>query len=126
MNVHDQIIIVMTRPRNVKGAQWHDATFPPGRRHACCSLPTHPTTRSLRMNEHTRRAFLGAGAAAAALSLAAAPPLPKALPSPAKEAPQPPERRVGWAIVGLGDFALNHLIPAFGACKESKLVALVS
>lgn len=40
--------------------------------------------------------------------------------------PSNPDRRVGWAIVGLGDFALNQIIPSFAECKKSKLVALVS
>ncbi|GHC14939.1 hypothetical protein GCM10010082_01570 [Kushneria pakistanensis] len=40
--------------------------------------------------------------------------------------PAPPEKRLGWAIVGLGDFALNEILPAFGACEHSKITALVS
>jgi predicted dehydrogenase len=39
---------------------------------------------------------------------------------------QPPERRLGWAIVGLGDFGTKQIIPNFADCKRSKLVALVS
>lgn len=38
----------------------------------------------------------------------------------------PPERRLGWAIVGLGDFGTKQIIPNFADCKRSKLVALVS
>lgn len=38
----------------------------------------------------------------------------------------PPERRLGWAIVGLGDFGTKQIIPNFGDCQRSKLVALVS
>ncbi len=40
--------------------------------------------------------------------------------------PKPPEKRLGWAIVGLGKFATQQIIPSFGECKSSKLVALVS
>jgi predicted dehydrogenase len=40
--------------------------------------------------------------------------------------PQPPAERLGWAVVGLGDFACHQILPAFAACKRSKLVALVS
>lgn len=38
----------------------------------------------------------------------------------------PPDRRIGYAIVGLGNLTLGQILPAFGACKNSKLVALVS
>ncbi len=37
-----------------------------------------------------------------------------------------PSNRVGYAIVGLGNLSLNQILPAFGKCKESKVVALVS
>jgi len=38
----------------------------------------------------------------------------------------PPEKRVGYAIVGLGRLALEEVLPAFGECERSKPVALVS
>jgi predicted dehydrogenase len=38
----------------------------------------------------------------------------------------PKDKRVGYAIVGLGELTLGELMPAFGACKNSKVVALVS
>lgn len=38
----------------------------------------------------------------------------------------PPERRIGWAVVGLGDFGTKQIIPNFADCQRSKLVALVS
>lgn len=47
-------------------------------------------------------------------------------PKPAKEPPLPPDRKLGWAVVGLGKFATQQIIPSFGECKQSKLVALVS
>jgi len=40
--------------------------------------------------------------------------------------PDPMEQRIGYAIVGLGHLALEEVLPAFGACKKSKVVALVS
>src|SRR3954447_22764775 len=40
--------------------------------------------------------------------------------------PMPPDKRIGYAIVGLGHLALNQILPAFGSCKYSKPVALVS
>ena len=36
------------------------------------------------------------------------------------------ERPIGWAILGLGSYATNQIMPAFSACTESKLVALIS
>ena len=38
----------------------------------------------------------------------------------------PPDQRLGWAIVGLGDFASHQILPAFAACKRSRIAALVS
>lgn len=40
--------------------------------------------------------------------------------------PDAPERTLGWAIVGLGQLALEEIMPAFGGCKLSKPTALVS
>ncbi|WP_210516981.1 Gfo/Idh/MocA family protein [Hymenobacter terricola] len=40
--------------------------------------------------------------------------------------PDAPERRVGYAIVGLGHLTLNEILPAFGQSKHAKPVALVS
>lgn len=37
-----------------------------------------------------------------------------------------PERKLGYAIVGLGGYGLGIIIPQFANCKNSKLVALVS
>ena len=40
--------------------------------------------------------------------------------------PLPPDQRVGFAVVGLGRLAVNQILPAFGAAKSARLVALVS
>jgi predicted dehydrogenase len=40
--------------------------------------------------------------------------------------PMNPEKRIGYAIVGLGNLTLGEIMPAFGQCKYSKPVALVS
>ncbi|UOG73781.1 Gfo/Idh/MocA family oxidoreductase [Hymenobacter tibetensis] len=48
---------------------------------------------------------------------------PKSGPTPT---PLPPDKRVGYALVGLGHLTLEELLPAFGECKKSKPVALVS
>ncbi|OUJ70868.1 Gfo/Idh/MocA family protein [Hymenobacter crusticola] len=46
--------------------------------------------------------------------------------SPPPPTPLPPDERVGYALVGLGHLTLEELLPAFGECKKSKPVALVS
>jgi predicted dehydrogenase len=44
----------------------------------------------------------------------------------AQRVPEPPGRKLGWAIVGLGNLAINQILPAFAKCEKSKVVALVS
>ena len=89
----------------------------------------------------TRRTFLGTAAAALAAPALAQQQKPAqqdavqlpALHNTATEGPEksptpnePPDKRVGYAVVGLGDLALKQILPAFGSCKYSKVVALVS
>jgi predicted dehydrogenase len=40
--------------------------------------------------------------------------------------PNPPGKKLGWAIVGLGSLSINQILPAFAKCERSKVVALVS
>src|SRR5215472_16368270 len=40
--------------------------------------------------------------------------------------PDPPGKKLGWAIVGLGNLAINQILPAFVKCEYSRPVALVS
>src|SRR5438876_8360097 len=40
--------------------------------------------------------------------------------------PDPPGKKLGWAIVGLGSLSINQILPAFSQCEKSKVVALVS
>lgn len=40
--------------------------------------------------------------------------------------PDPPGRKLGWAIVGLGSLAIHEILPAFALCEKSKVVAFVS
>src|SRR5437667_8563554 len=40
--------------------------------------------------------------------------------------PEPPGRKLGWAIVGLGSLSINQILPAFATCEKSKVVAFVS
>jgi hypothetical protein len=39
---------------------------------------------------------------------------------------QPEERRLGWAVAGLGNFATSYQIPALGRARYSELKGLVS
>jgi predicted dehydrogenase len=40
--------------------------------------------------------------------------------------PEPPGKKLGWAIVGLGSLSINQILPAFAECEKSKVVAFVS
>jgi predicted dehydrogenase len=45
---------------------------------------------------------------------------------PKLEVPEAPRKKVGWAIVGLGELALGEIMPAFAEARWSEPVALVS
>jgi predicted dehydrogenase len=40
--------------------------------------------------------------------------------------PEPPGKKLGWAVVGLGSLAINQILPAFATCEKSRVVAFVS
>src|SRR5438105_8242470 len=40
--------------------------------------------------------------------------------------PDPPGKKLGWAIVGLGSLSINQILPAFAKCEKSKVVAFIS
>lgn len=40
--------------------------------------------------------------------------------------PLPPDKRVGFAVIGLGRLTTEELLPAFGSTKKARVVALVS
>ena len=44
----------------------------------------------------------------------------------AQQVPDPPGKKMGWAIVGLGSLSINQILPAFAKCEKSKVVAFVS
>lgn len=44
----------------------------------------------------------------------------------AQRVPEPPGKKLGWAIVGLGNLSINEILPAFAKCEKSRVVALVS
>lgn len=77
----------------------------------------------------TRRSFVASAAlapiAAGAQQLptrATARPVPKR----EKQPGLPDSERLGWAVVGLGDFATNEMIPAFDDSRMAKLAGFVS
>ena len=41
-------------------------------------------------------------------------------------APLPPSKRLGFAVVGLGELSLAEILPAFAQCRFARLAALVS
>jgi glucose-fructose oxidoreductase len=75
----------------------------------------------MRSTDHSRRRFLevtGASLTAAAFGSARAVAQPRL--------PGPPEKKLGFAIVGLGSLAINQILPAFAHCRHAKVTALVS
>src|SRR5215471_3677927 len=73
----------------------------------------------------SRRNFLkkaGSGAAIAGLSgHVVAPSFAQQL-----QVPEPPGKKLGLAIVGLGRLSINQILPAFAKCEKSKVVAFVT
>ncbi|GJE42336.1 Gfo/Idh/MocA family protein [Methylobacterium soli] len=45
---------------------------------------------------------------------------------PPPPAPMPPEKRVGFCVVGLGRLSLEEILPALAQCKRARLTALMS
>lgn len=75
-------------------------------------------------NDITRRTFLAsAGKTVVAANLAGA--LAKDAAAQLK-VPDPPGKKLGWAIVGLGSLSINQILPAFAKCEKSRVVAFVS
>jgi predicted dehydrogenase len=69
-------------------------------------------------SELTRRNFLlSSGATALTASLAHAQGL---------RVPDPPGKKLGWAIVGLGRLSINQILPAFAKCEKSRVTAFVT
>src|SRR3954463_2104711 len=78
-------------------------------------------------NEVTRRGFLtGAGKTLLAAKVAGLFPSDAAAAAQQLHVPEPPGRKLGWAIVGLGSLAINQILPAFAKCEKSRVVAFVS
>ncbi len=63
--------------------------------------------------KHTGASSLLAGAMTATTSFA-------------QRVPDPPGKKLGWAIVGLGSLAINQILPGFAKSEKSRVTALVS
>jgi predicted dehydrogenase len=73
----------------------------------------------------SRRRFLQAtGGALATMPLTLL--MPAAAQVPDIKLPELPGTQVGFALVGLGNLAINQLMPAFARCRHAKLVGFVS
>jgi predicted dehydrogenase len=76
------------------------------------------------VNDVTRRGFLKkAGQSLVAVNAAATLMTGSA---GAQQLPDPPGKKLGWAVVGLGNLSIHQILPAFARCEHSKVVALVS
>ena len=74
--------------------------------------------------EITRRGFMTrVGQSAIASSIAGAVLKPA---SAQLHVPDPPGKKLGWAIVGLGSLSIYQILPAFSKCEKSKVVAFAS
>ncbi|HEY2933936.1 MAG TPA: Gfo/Idh/MocA family oxidoreductase [Acidobacteriota bacterium] len=69
-------------------------------------------------SQSARRDFLKLAAAGVSSALIS--------PLQAQRVPEPPGKKLGWAIVGLGNLAINQILPAFAKCEKSKISAFVS
>lgn len=80
--------------------------------------------------KHSRREFLETSSrvlTAASLSIAAGGCAVNATQSGSvPNATRRQERKLGWAVVGLGGYAVNQIMPRFAGSEHSRLVALVS
>ena len=74
----------------------------------------------------TRREFLRAGGGGLLAAAAGIPLAPPDKQRPDLQVPKPGGKKIGWAIVGLGQLALTQVMPAFREAKLSRPVALVS
>ncbi|MGB7729848.1 MAG: Gfo/Idh/MocA family oxidoreductase [Candidatus Acidiferrum sp.] len=78
------------------------------------------------VKEISRRGFLGKVGKGLAVASAAGSFLKEAMGQQGLVVPDPPGKKMGWAIVGLGSLSINQILPAFAKCEKSKPVAFVS
>lgn len=78
------------------------------------------------VKEITRRGFLNKASQGLVVASATGAFLKDAMAQQPLVVPDPPGKKLGWAIVGLGSLSINQILPAFAQCEKSKAVALVS
>jgi predicted dehydrogenase len=76
--------------------------------------------------EISRRGFFGKVGQGLAAATAAGAFLNRAAAQQGLVVPNPPGKKLGWAIVGLGNLSIYEILPAFAKCEKSKPVAFVS
>ena len=76
--------------------------------------------------EISRRGFIGKMGQGLALATAAGTLLKTTAAQQGLVVPEPPGKKMGWAIVGLGSLSIYQILPAFAKCEKSKPVAFVS
>jgi predicted dehydrogenase len=76
--------------------------------------------------ELSRRGFLNTVGKSLAVASAAGSLLKNAAAQGPLVVPNPPGKKMGWAIVGLGSLSIYEILPAFAKCEKSKPVAFVS
>lgn len=77
-------------------------------------------------NDVTRRNFLNKMSTGLAVTGVSATLLKNAHAQFQLHVPDPPGKKTGWAIVGLGSLAINQILPAFAQCEKSRVVAFVT
>jgi predicted dehydrogenase len=76
--------------------------------------------------EFTRRGFISKVGKALVVANVTGAFLKDAMAQQGLQVPDPPGKKLGWAIVGLGNLSINEILPAFAKCERSKVTALVS
>ena len=76
--------------------------------------------------EISRRGFLGKVGQGLVVASAAGSLLKNVAAQGPLVVPDPPGKKLGWAIVGLGSLSIYEILPAFAKCEKSKPVAFVS
>jgi predicted dehydrogenase len=78
------------------------------------------------IRELSRRGFLGKMSRGLVVASATGAFLKNAAGQQPVVVPDPPGKKMGYAIVGLGMLSINEILPAFAKCEKSKPVAFVS
>ena len=78
------------------------------------------------IKEISRRGFIGKVGQGLVAATTTGTLLKKAMGQGQLVVPEPPGKKMGWAIVGLGSLSINQILPAFAKCEKSKPVAFVS